>query len=151
MKISRHLYTFYIAALLSLVLYTGCENKRDESGSLGGMWQLTEWRNADGSPAYDKPDTLIYYKIRNNLIMMQELPGEVENYFITYYHLEGENLVITQPYTIVRDAELDTISYPISVLRKYGIPGNGRLHIQELNSDKMVLTGEEGTLRFRKY
>ena len=89
--------------------------------------------------------------IRNNLIMMQELPGEVENYFITYYHLEGENLVITQPYTIVRDAELDTISYTISVLRKYGIPGNGRLHIQELNSDKMVLTGEEGTLRFRKY
>ena len=151
MKIPKHLYTYYITALLSLLLYTGCENKRDESGSLGGMWQLAEWRNADGSTAYNKPDTLIYYKIRNNIIMMQELPGETETYFITYYHLEGEELVITQPYTIVRDSELDTSPYPIAALRKYGIPGNGRLHIDELSSDKMVLTGSEGTLRFRKY
>ena len=59
--------------------------------------------------------------------------------------------MITQPYTIVRDSELDTIPYPIAALRKYGIPGNGRLHIDELSSDKMVLTGSEGTLRFRKY
>lgn len=151
MKILTHLYTYYIVALLSLVLYTSCENKRDDSGSLGGMWQLIEWRTADGSLAYDRPGTNIYYKVRNNILMLQELPNEVDTYFITYYHLEGEDLVINQPYTIVRDSELDSIPYTIDALRKYGIPSTGRLHIDALSSDKMVLSGEEGTLRFRKY
>lgn len=151
MKILKHFYTYCIVVILLLVLHTSCENKRDDSGSLGGMWQLVEWRNEDGSLAYDKPGTHIYYKVRNNLIQMQELPGEAEKYFITYYHLEGEELVISQPYTIVRDSELDTIQYTIDALHKYGIPGSGRLHIDELKSDKMVLSGEEGILRFRKY
>ena len=151
MKSRKHIYIYCIVALLSMLLCTSCENKRDDSGTLGGMWQLVEWRNADGSLAYDKPDTRIYYKIRNNLLMLQELPDEAETYFLTYYHLEDDYLVINQPYTIVRDAELDTVQYTIDALRKYGIPGNGRLRIDVLVSDKMVLTGEEGTLRFRKY
>ncbi|MBO7067106.1 MAG: lipocalin-like domain-containing protein [Bacteroidaceae bacterium] len=151
MKIQKHPIIYCIVALLSLFLYTSCENKRDDSGTLGGMWQLVEWRIADGSIVYQKPDTTIYYKIRNNLLMLQELPGETDTYFLTYYHLEDDYLVINQPYTIVRDSELDTIPYTIDALRKYGIPGNGRLHIDVMASDKMVLTGEEGTLRFRKY
>ena len=151
MKIQKHYTIYCIVALLSLLLYTSCENKRDDSGTLGGMWQLVEWRNTDGSLAYDKPNTHIYYKVRSNLLMLQELPGEADTYFLTYYHLEDDYLVINQPYTIVRDSELDTIPYTIDALRKYGIPGNGRLHIDVLASDKMVLSGGEGTLRFRKY
>lgn len=151
MKPLKHIYIYCIVALLSLLLYSSCENKRDDSGTLGGMWQLVEWRNSDGSLAYDKPGTKIYYKIRNNILMLQELPGETETYFLTYYHLDDDYLVINQPYTIVRDAELDTIPHTIEALHKYGIPSNGRLHIDVLESDKMVLTGEEGTLRFRKY
>ncbi len=151
MKSLKHIYIYCIVALLSLFLYSSCENKRDDSGTLGGMWQLVEWRNSDGSLAYDKPDTKIYYKIRNNILMLQELPGETETYFLTYYHLDDDYLVINQPYTIVRDAELDTIPHTIEALHKYGIPSNGRLHIDVLESDKMVLTGDEGTLRFRKY
>ena len=151
MKSLKHTYIYCIVALLSLFLYSSCENKRDDSGTLGGMWQLVEWRNSDGSLAYDKPGTKIYYKIRNNILMLQELPGETETYFLTYYHLDDDYLVINQPYTIVRDAELDTIPHTIEALHKYGIPSNGRLHIDVLESDKMVLTGDEGTLRFRKY
>ena len=151
MKSLKHTYIYCIVALLSLFLYSSCENKRDDSGTLGGMWQLVEWRNSDGSLAHDKPGTKIYYKIRNNILMLQELPGETETYFLTYYHLDDDYLVIKQPYTIVRDAELDTIPHTIEALHKYGIPSNGRLHIDVLESDKMVLTGEEGTLRFRKY
>lgn len=151
MKSLKHTYIYCIVALLSLFLYSSCENKRDDSGTLGGMWQLVEWRNSDGSLAYDKPGTKIYYKIRNNILMLQELPGETETYFLTYYHLDDDYLVIKQPYTIVRDAELDTIPHTIEALHKYGIPSNGRLHIDVLESDKMVLIGEEGTLRFRKY
>ena len=151
MKSLKHIYIYCIVALLSLFLYSSCENKRDDSGTLGGMWQLVEWRNSDGSLAYDKLGTKIYYKIRNNILMLQELPGETETYFLTYYHLDDDYLVINQPYTIVRDAELDTIPHTIEALHKYGIPSNGRLHIDVLESDKMVLTGEEGTLSFRKY
>lgn len=151
MKTQKLSIIYCIVALLSLFLYTSCENKRDDSGTLGGMWQLVEWRNTDGSLAYDNPSSHIYYKIRNNILLLQELPGETDTYFLTYYHLEDDDLVINQPYTIVKDTELDTIPYTIDALRKYGIPGNGRLHIDVMSSDKMVLTGEEGTLRFRKY
>ena len=151
MKKQKHFFLYLIVPLLFLVLYTNCENKRDDSGTLGGMWQLVEWRNIDGSLAYDKPDTNIYYKIRSNLLMFQELPGEEYRYFLTYYHQTADSFIIDQPYKIVKDVELNKTLYPIEVLRRYGIPANGRLHIDVLNSDKMVLSGEEGSLRFRKY
>lgn len=147
----KNLPLYCILALFLLALFSNCENKRDDSGTLGGMWQLVEWRNTDGSIVYDKPHTTIYYKIRSNLLMLQELPGESENYFLTYYHNTVDSIIINKPYKIVNNAELDTVLHPIEVLRKYGIPNNGRLHIDVLNSDKMVLSGEEGILRFRKY
>lgn len=151
MKTKINIVICCITSLFSLVLHTSCENKWDDSGSLGGMWQLVEWRNLDGSIAYDKPNTHIYYKIRNNLFMPQELPGETGRYYLTYYHQTADSFIIDQPYKIVIDAELDKTLYPIEVLRKYGIPSNGRLHIDVLSSDKMVLSSEEGTLQFRKY
>ena len=83
--------------------------------------------------------------------MLQELPGESESYFLTYYHQTADSIVINQPYKIVRDSERDTILHLIEDLKKYGIPYTGRMQILELTSDKMVLSGEEGTLRFRKY
>ena len=147
----KHFISYCIILLLLLATLTNCENKRDDSGTLGGMWQLVEWRKNDGSFAYNKPDTTLYYKIRSNLLMLQELPGEAETYFLTYYHLTSDSLVINKPYKIVKDSERDTVLHPIGALRKYGIPANGRLHIDALGEGRMVLSGEEGTLRFRKY
>jgi hypothetical protein len=114
------------------------------------MWQLIEWRAADGSIAYNKPDTTLYYKVRSNLLMLQELPGESETYFLTYYQ-QTEGCIVINPDKIVNNAERDTVLHPIQDLKKYGVPSTGRLQILELTSDKMVLSGEEGTLRFRKY
>lgn len=151
MKTQKHFYLYSIISLLFLAIFASCENKRDNSGTLGGMWQLVEWRAADGSIAYNKPDTTLYYKVRSNLLMLQELPGESESYFLTYYHQTADSIVINQPYKIVRDSERDTILHLIEDLKKYGIPYTGRMQILELTSDKMVLSGEEGTLRFRKY
>jgi len=150
MKTQKHFIQYCIVSLLFLALYTSCENKRDDSGTLGGMWQLVEWKAADGSVAYDKPDTTLYYKVRNNLLMLQELPGESESYFLTYYRQTSDSIIINKD-KIFNNVERDTVFHPISDLRKYGIPANGRLHIDVLNSDKMVLSGEAGILRFRKY
>ena len=150
MKTLKHFSLYSIVSLLLLVLSASCENKRDDSGTLGGMWQLVEWRAVDGSVAYNKPDTTLYYKVRNNLLMLQELPGESESYFLTYY-LQAEGCIIINKDKIVNNAERDTVLHPIGDLKKYGVPLNGRLHIDALTSDKMVLSGEEGTLRFRKY
>ena len=150
MKTLKHFSLYSIVSLLLLVLSASCENKRDDSGTLGGMWQLVEWRAVDGSVAYSKPDTTLYYKVRNNLLMLQELPGESESYFLTYY-LQAEGCIIINKDKIVNNAERDTVLHPIGDLKKYGVPLNGRLHIDALTSDKMVLSGEEGTLRFRKY
>ena len=149
MKNQKHFFLYCIISLISLVIYTSCENKRDNS-TLGGMWQLVEWRATDGSIAYNKPDTTIYYKVRNNLLVLQELPGEEGRYYLTYCRQTSDSLIIN-PDKIVIDAELDKTCYHIDSLRRYGIPNNGRLHIDVLNSDAMVLSGEEGTLRFRKY
>ena len=150
MKTLKHFSLYSIVSLLLLVLSASCENKRDDSGTLGGMWQLVEWRSVNGSVAYNKPDTTLYYKVRNNLLMLQELPGESESYFLTYY-LQAEGCIIINKDKIVNNAERDTVLHPIGDLKKYGVPLNGRLHIDALTSDKMVLSGEEGTLRFRKY
>ena len=151
MNTHTHFPAPLLLALLLVMLSTGCENKRDDSGSLGGMWQLTEWRASDGTIAYQKPDTTLYYKVRQNLLMLQELPGETDSYFLTYYHRTPDSLVIDRPYKIVNNAERDTVLHPIADLRRYGIPANGRLHIDILRSDRMLLSGEEGKLLFRKY
>lgn len=143
-------FLYCIVSILFLATNTSCENKRDNSSTLGGMWQLVEWRSADGSIAYNKPDTTLYYKVRSNLLMLQELPGESESYFLTYYQ-QAEGCLIINPDKIVNNAERDTVLHPIGDLKKYGVPSTGRLQILELTSDKMVLYGEEGTLRFRKY
>lgn len=153
MKTIKHFSIYSIVSLLLLVLSASCENKRDDSGTLGGMWQLLEWRATDGSIIYVKPDNTnatIYYKIRNNLLMLQELPGESESYFLTYYQ-QAEGCIVINKDKIYNNAERDTVSHDVSDIRKYGIPADGRLHIDALTSDKMVLSGEEGTLRFRKY
>lgn len=150
MKTVKYFFLYGIITLLLLVFHTGCESKRDDSGTLGGMWQLVEWRAVDGSVAYNKPDTTLYYKVRNNLLMLQELPGESESYFLTYYQ-QAEGSIIINKDKIVNNAERDTVLHPIGDLKKYGIPNTGRLHIDVLTSEKMVLSGEEGTLRFRKY
>ena len=101
--------------------------------------------------AYNKPDTTLYYKVRSNLLVLQELPGGSDNYFLTYYHQAEGCIVIDQPYKIVNNAERDTVLHPIEDLKKYGVPNTGRLHIDVLTSDRMVLSGAEGTLLFRKY
>jgi hypothetical protein len=150
MNTIKHFSLYSIIATFLLVLTASCENKRDDSGTLGGMWQLIEWRAADGSVAYDKPDTTLYYKVRNNLLMLQELPGESESYFMTYYRQTADSIIINTE-KIFNNAERDTVCHNVSDLRKYGVPANGRLHIDALTSDKMVLSSEEGTLRFRKY
>lgn len=153
MKTVKYFFLYSIVTLLLLVLHTSCENKRDDSGTLGGMWQLLEWRATDNSIVYSKPDdsnATIYYKVRNNLLMLQELPGESESYFLTYYQ-QAEGGIIINKDKIFNNAERDTVLHPIGDLKKYGIPNTGRLHIDVLTSEKMVLSGEEGTLRFRKY
>ena len=153
MKTKKHFFLYCIVSILFLAISSSCENKRDDSGTLGGMWQLLEWRALDGSPVYSKPDNSnasIYYKVRNNLLMLQFLPGEAEDFYLTYYQ-QAEGCIIIQADKIFKDSELDSVAHPIEELKKYGIPNNGRLKIEELTSDKMVLSGAEGTLRFRKY
>ena len=36
-------------------------------------------------------------------------------------------------------------------LARYGVPADGRFHIDVLTNDLMVLTSSEGTINFRKY
>ena len=54
---------YSIFALVVVVAsMTSCDSKRDAS-DLYGMWQLTQWRNADGQVVATKED-MIYYSFQ---------------------------------------------------------------------------------------
>ena len=60
-------------------------------------------------------------------------------------------IVVLTALSLGAAAQSTNVQSAIQDLKKYGVPSTGRLQILELTSDKMVLSGEEGTLRFRKY
>ena len=125
-----------IVVVLTLI---ACDNKRDSS-DLYGQWQLIEWRNNDGIVVKTKEDR-IFYCCQLSLLQL------------TYHHYCRYRE--TPDYIIIEAAyynQYDTDT-PIELeeLEDYGIPSDGVFRIQKLNDDDLVLSGSNGTLRFRKY
>lgn len=139
---------FYLLTFLCLSgMLTGCENKRDDNGDLGGMWQMTRWTDKEGTVVYTmQPDATIYYKVYNSLFMFQELPSGISHYFLSYFQTYGDS---------IRFEHL--VNYPTDTLAgfhelaRYGIPLDGKVRIKKLNSKNMILDSKAGTLYFRKY
>lgn len=140
----------WITTLMTVmtIVLCGCENKRDHSGALGGMWQLTEWRANDGAILNKEGEPIIYYSIRNNIIMLQKLPGGNNDYYLAYFKQTIDSIIID---TAKIWHYPSSLYHPSTVLKKYGVPMSGRLHIDVLNSDNLAVDSEEGTLLFRKY
>lgn len=132
--------------LVSMLSFASCENKRDDNGDFGGMWQLTEWRDPSNNTIATNSSG-IYYKVRKQLIQFQRLPGGQANFQSAYFRFTNDSLCI---YHIVNYPS-DTLCTP-EILAPFGFPPNGRLHVDALSSKKMVLSSQEtGTLHFRKY
>ena len=134
-----------LVLLLSAMLCS-CENKRDHNGDLGGMWQLTEWRDAQNQVVKDKYSR-IFYSVQLQLIRLRDY-HDVGDYYQCYFRHTPDSLVIYRP--TLYSAKDSLVS--IGDLARYGVPADGGFRILVLNSDHMVLTSADTlTLTFRKY
>lgn len=137
---------FILTPILLLLTLSACDNKRDHNGDLGGMWQLTEWRSPEGTTLATKADQ-IFYSVQLNLIRFRDYDdGTLGDYYLAYFRHTPDSLVVYRPVNYAKDSLVS-----LHDLARYGVPANGRFHIDALNGDMMILSSPSGTINFRKY
>lgn len=137
---------FILTPILLLLALSACDNKRDHNGDLGGMWQLTEWRSPEGTTLATKADQ-IFYSVQLNLIRFRDYDdGTWGDYYLAYFRHTPDSLIVYRPVNYAKDSLVS-----LHDLARYGVPANGRFHIDALNGDMMILSSPSGTINFRKY
>ena len=137
---------FILTPILLLLTLSACDNKRDHNGDLGGMWQLTEWRSPEGTTLATKADQ-IFYSVQLNLIRFRDYDdGTWGDYYLAYFRHTPDSLIVYRPVNYAKDSLVS-----LHDLARYGVPANGRFHIDALNGDMMILSSPSGTINFRKY
>lgn len=137
---------FILTPILLLLTLSACDNKRDHNGDLGGMWQLTEWRSPEGTTLATKADQ-IFYSVQLNLIRFRDYDdGTLGDYYLAYFRHTPDSLIVYRPVNYAKDSLVS-----LHDLARYGVPANGRFHIDALNGDMMILSSPSGTINFRKY
>ena len=137
---------FILTPILLLLALSACDNKRDHNGDLGGMWQLTEWRSPEGTTLATKADQ-IFYSVQLNLIRFRDYDdGTWGDYYLAYFRHTPDSLIVYRPVNYAKDSLVS-----LQDLARYGVPANGRFHIDALNGDMMILSSPSGTINFRKY
>ena len=86
----------------------------------------------------------LYYCFQLKLLKFQTL-GQYD-YYLSYFTQKGDSLFIGK--TIYWPAEEER---SLDELASFGVPANGRFHIDVLNDDHLQLSSNEGTLSFRRY
>ncbi len=140
----KNILSYTLLCTLCLTLFTACDSKWDKNGDLDGMWQLTEWREKATNQVVKTNDDSIYYCVQLNLIKFQR--GSREQHYLSYFTHTEDSLFIGKTVSWPSDK----VS-PVTDLKFYGIPSDGRLRIDALNRNRMVLSCEQWTLSFRKY
>ena len=135
-----------LISILMVLALSACENKRDDNGPLGGMWQLTEWRSPEGTTLATKADQ-IFYSVQLKLIELRDYnDGTWGDYYLAYFRQTPDSLIIYRPVNYAKDSLVS-----LRDLARYGVPADGRFHIDALNRDMMILSSPAGTINFRKY
>lgn len=131
-----------------LMSVTGC-NKWDCNGDLDGMWQMTEWRDKDGTVKATKQN-MIFHSFQLHMASFRKINGAGQLYYRTSLEVTPEQIHIYNP-IIYAGYGHDSI-VPMSVLAPFGVPEDGILWIQTLNNSSMVLkTNAQDILTFKKY
>ncbi|MBQ7180434.1 MAG: lipocalin-like domain-containing protein [Bacteroidaceae bacterium] len=135
-----------LISILMVLALSACENKRDDNGPLGGMWQLTEWRSPEGTTLATKADQ-IFYSVQLKLIELRDYnDGTWGDYYLAYFRQTPDSLIIYRPVNYAKDSLVS-----LRDLARYGVPADGRFRIEALNRDMMILSSPAGTINFRKY
>ncbi|MCD8266463.1 MAG: lipocalin-like domain-containing protein [Prevotellaceae bacterium] len=131
------------ASLAVLIcLLASCENKRDTNGDLGGMWQLTEWRDTQDSVVATN-EQRIYYSFQLQLMKIQR--SGVGTFLALFTHTP-DSLFVDSVYSRPYD---ERVSF--EDVSECGIPKDGKFRVDALSDSHLVLSSPEGTLTFRKY
>ena len=134
---------YFLPFILCLAVFLACDRKTDENGDLDGMWQLTEWRDRATGQVLKTNEANIYYCVQLKLIKFQ---NGGHGYYLSNFTHTPENLTIGKTVYWPGDEER-----PLSELAPYGVPNDGRFHIDVLTGNRMQLSTGEHTLVFRKY
>ena len=139
---------YSIFALVVVVAsMTSCDSKRDAS-DLYGMWQLTQWRSADGQVIATKEDK-VYYSFQLQMARFTRLTSPRVEIRALCERTEGM-IRIYDPFVYIGN-EHDSV-VPMENLRYVGVPSNGEMKVVSLSSGSLVLATEAAdTLTFRKY
>lgn len=129
----------FLLILLTVLVLPACDNKRDSS-DLYGQWQLLEWRDASDAVVATKEDG-IYYRFQLSLLQLDRV-------YCCKFVESPDRLILVSAY---RNRYNTDTPIPFTDLKRYGIPSDGVFRILVLNDDEMVLSGESGTLKFRRY
>lgn len=130
--------------LLSLFLCT-CD-KEDDNGRLGGMWQMKEWRSVPSGELIAGKEERIFYSVQLDLMKFQRIGDTNPPYFLSRFTHRGDSLIIGTVYSRPKDSIVS-----ISMLAPYGVPADGRFHIDHLSSHTLILSADSVRLTFRKY
>ena len=139
---------YSIFALVVVVAsMTSCDSKRDAS-DLYGMWQLTQWRNADGQVIATKEDK-VYYSFQLQMARFTRLTSPRVEIRALCERTEGM-IRIYDPFVYIGNEHDSVVS--MDTLRYVGVPRNGEMKVVSLSSGSLVLASEAAdTLAFRKY
>ncbi len=134
-----------VALLLMIPMWIGCENRRENNGDLGGLWQMTQWK-VNGSQEILKTKTDgLYLGVQRELLKFYTSSDNARYHLARFRHT-ADSLIIDQIFYYPGDTLCTTRE-----LEKYGVPSDGKFHIDLLNEDDLILSTEEATLIFRKY
>lgn len=135
------------ALIVVMASMTSCDSKRDDS-ELYGMWQLTQWRNADGQVVATKEDE-VYYSFQLQMVRFTRLTSPKVEIRALCERTEGM-IRIYDPFVYLGNEHDSVVS--MDTLRYVGVPRNGEMKVVSLSSGSLVLASEAAdTLAFRKY
>lgn len=134
----------YILALVAAVLSMSSCDKKDCNGDLDGMWQLTEWRDKATDHIVKTNQDSLYYCFQQKLVKFQH--GSLSEHYLSRFEHTSDELVIGQTTAWPADEVR-----PLTELAPFGVPADGRLHVERLSNSHMVLSTAASTLTFRKY
>lgn len=129
---------------LPFVLFS-CD-KEDDNGRLGGLWQMKEWKAVPSGEIKATKEDRIFYSVQLDLMKFQKIGDTGSDYFLSRFSHKGDSLIIGTVYSRPKDSIVS-----VSLLAPYGVPADGRFHIDHLSDHTLVLSSDSALLTFRKY
>lgn len=156
-KTIKHIHILLIVAI-TYIMATSCENYRDDNGDLGGMWQLTEWRQTDSQTGQEITKATnedgYYYSFHQKIMQFVHSSKADFQYDYRYHSLfrhTPDSIIIYNVTNYMEESLAQATLLTPVVLSEFGVPNDGRFHIDVLDGNKMVLSYKDNTLYFRKY